>query len=235
MEILFEDTYLIAVNKPHGLLLHRSPIARDATEFAVQVVRDLCGQTVFPAHRLDRKTSGVLLFAKQPSILRDLGKQFQEKTIDKEYLALVRGFTEDEFSLDYPLAHESGKMQEALTHFVTLSKFEIPVAHGRHQTSRYSLLKVVPMTGRMHQIRRHLAHLRHPIIGDRPHGCNKQNRLWKEQWNMTTMMLHAQSLTFNHPQTGERHEISAEKSSEFTRALNIVRQEETTTKKQNTA
>jgi tRNA pseudouridine65 synthase len=228
MKILFEDAHIIAINKPHGLLVHRSPIARDATEFAIQKVRELCGQTVFPVHRLDRKTSGVLLFAKQQDILRDINRQFQEKSIDKEYLALVRGYTEDEFSLDYPL------VQDALTHFSTLSKFEIPVALGRHLSSRYSLLKVIPMTGRMHQIRRHLAHLRHPIIGDRPHGCNKQNRLWKEQWNMTMMMLHAEKLAFDHPVTGERLVITAEKSAEFERALNMVKQQEISTTKQNT-
>lgn len=222
MEILFEDDHIIAINKEHGLLVHRSAIARDATEFAVQKLREFCGVKVYPAHRLDRKTSGVLLFAKNQEMLRVLNEQFQAKTIDKTYTAIVRGHAPEMGTIDYPLRHESGKMQDAITQFKTIDMFEIPIALGKHESSRYSLLEVFPSTGRMHQIRRHLAHLRHPILGDRPHGCNKQNRLWKEKWDMTTMMLHAQRLRFDHPNSKERIEIDALKSAEFERVLSIL-------------
>jgi tRNA pseudouridine65 synthase len=222
MEILFEDEHIVAINKPHGLLVHRSEIARDATEFAVQMLREFCGVKVYPAHRLDRKTSGVLLFAKNPEMLRALNAQFQAKTIEKTYMTIVRGHAEGRGSIDYALQNEAGKIQDAVTDFKLLTKFEIPFAFGKYETSRYSLLEVTPLTGRMHQIRRHLAHLRHPILGDRPHGCNKQNKLWKENWDMTKMMLHAEVLVFDHPYSNNRQKIHAFKSAEFERVLSIL-------------
>ncbi|MBI5917644.1 MAG: pseudouridylate synthase [Bacteroidetes bacterium] len=221
LEIIFQDSHLIAINKPHGLLVHKSPIAADATEFAVQQLRNQIGAKVFPAHRLDRKTSGVLLFTLSPTVNSLMQVQFAEHKVEKTYTAIVRGFTPEDGLIDYPLKNENGVEQEALTRFETLAHAELPVPFGQHPTSRYSLLKLVPQTGRHHQLRKHLAHILHPIIGDRPHGCNKQNKLWKEKWEMTTMLLHAVSLEFEHPVSGEKIKIEAGYHAEFQRVLAI--------------
>lgn len=222
LEILYRDEALIAINKPHGLLVHRSAIAADATEFALQLLRDQIGQWVNPVHRLDRKTAGVLLFALNKDVEKAMQKQFAENKVNKKYLAIVRGYTADEQFIDYPLRKENGALQEAYTDITTLKRAEILVPLGQHPTSRYSLIEAVPTTGRMHQIRKHLSHIFHPIIGDRPHGCNKQNRLFKENWDMRTMLLHASYISFNHPVTGMEVCIGASLQPEFARAMEIM-------------
>lgn len=223
LEILYQDAFLVAINKPHGLLVHRSPIASDANEFAVQLLRDQLGKRVYPTHRLDRKTSGVLIFALDEETNRLIQQDFMEKKVYKKYLAFVRGFAPDKGTIDYALTTDNGKIQEAVTHFACLEQFEIPIKHGKYCTSRYSLLEVKPETGRMHQIRKHLAHIFHPIIGDRPHGCNKQNKLFLEIWKMNTMLLHAQELKFIHPHSKQEVVIKAEIHSEFKRCLEIAK------------
>lgn len=208
---------LVAINKPHGLLVHRSPIAGDASEFAVQLLRDQLGQRVYPVHRLDRKTGGVLLFALEESLNPAMQMLFAEGKVHKTYLAIVRGYTPDTLAIDYPLKRDDGVVQDAFTKLKTLHRAEIPVAFGKHATSRYSLVELEPATGRMHQLRKHMAHVMHPIIGDRPHGCNKQNKLFKEQFNMNTMLLHARHLSFIHPETGVAVHIDAPVQAEFSR------------------
>lgn len=219
LEILYQDVWVVAINKPPGLLVHRSPIACDVQEFAVQLLRDQLGQRVYPVHRLDRKTSGILLFALDEKCLPALQRQFSEKTVEKVYWAVVRGFAPDVQTIDYPLRREDGLLQEAVTHFRTVQRSEIPVPFGKHATSRYSLVEVRPQTGRMHQIRKHFAHIFHPIIGDRPHGCNKQNRLFLERWQLTEMLLHARSLSFRHPVTEMPMKLQASLFPEFERML----------------
>jgi len=209
LEILFQDEHFVAVNKPHGLLVHRSSIAADAEEFALQIIRDQLNQKVFPVHRLDRKTSGVLLFALSSESAQKLQSQLENPKTQKTYLAIVRGYFPDAIEVDHPLTNDRGKTQDAFTSFQTVCRTEIDIPFGKHPTSRYSLIKAFPKTGRMHQIRKHLNHLRHPIIGDRPHGCNKQNKLFKEKWNMTTMMLHAMELEMDHPVSNEPMTIKA--------------------------
>lgn len=224
LEIIYEDEYLVAINKPHGLLVHQSSIARNADEFAVQLLRDQIGQRVYPAHRLDRKTSGVLLFALDKTTNQSLTQQFTDKTITKKYWAIVRGFAPDELTIDYALRKDNGVLQDAVTKIKTVQRTEIDLPFGKHSTSRYSLVEAEPITGRMHQIRKHMAHILYPIIGDRPHGCNKQNKLWLEKFGMKTMLLHAHSLTFTHPKSLEEITFSAQPSEifkEVTRLLNI--------------
>ncbi len=222
LEILYHDEHLVAVNKPHGLLVHRSSLAADATEFAVQLLRDQLQLRVFPVHRLDRKTGGVLLFALSKEVEIAIQSQFSSHQVSKNYLAIVRGFTPDAGEIDYPLRKENGKMQEAFTAYTTLSRAEIAVPFGKHPTSRYSLIRATPTTGRMHQLRRHFAHIFHPIIGDRPHGCNKQNRLFKETWQMDTLMLHASELEFRHPVTGLEVHVEALPQDEFNRMTTMM-------------
>jgi len=200
--------------------VHRSRIARDVKVFALQLLRDQIGAMVFPAHRLDRKTSGVLLFAKSRLLNNELQALFREQKFHKYYVAIVRGFIPEKGIIDYPLRVDD-KVQEAQTAYQLLKQYEIDLPFGKFNSSRYSLVGLRPQTGRFHQLRKHMAHLRHPIIGDRPHGCNKQNRLWKDQFEMTTMMLHAKRLEFDWID-GTKVRIEADYSSEFKRSLKIL-------------
>jgi tRNA pseudouridine65 synthase len=222
LDILYRDEHLIAINKPHGLLVHRSPIAADAEEFALQLLRDQIGQKVNPVHRLDRATGGLLLFALDKDTEIAMQQQFMENQVQKTYLAIIRGHTPDKEDIDYPLKKENGTLQDAFTSYTTINRAEIAVPLGKHDTSRYSLVEVKPTTGRMHQIRKHLSHIFHPIIGDRTHGCNKQNKLFKEKWEMTTLLLHASQLKFKHPVTGVDVVIEAPVRDEFKRVMQLM-------------
>ena len=222
LDILFRDEHLIAINKPHDLLVHRSPIAADVEVFALQLLRDQVGQWVNPVHRIDRKTGGVLLFAFNKGAEIAMHQHFMNNEVNKTYLAVVRGHTPDREDIDYPLRKENGVMQEAFTSYVTLNRAELEIPLGAHPTSRYSLIEVKPATGRMHQIRKHMSHVFHPVIGDRTHGCNKQNRLFKGKWEMTTMLLHAKQLAFKHPVTGNEIVITAPVQPEFKRVMELM-------------
>lgn len=222
MEILFQDDHLIAVNKPAGLLVHRSSIAKDATEFALQKTRDFVGKEVHPIHRLDRKTSGVLLFTFDKNTLHSMQNLFNEGKVRKEYHAIVRGFTDESGKIDYALVNDKGLTQSATTIYITHKKWEITKSFGRYKTSRYAYVHVFPETGRMHQIRKHFAHIFHPIIGDRPHGCNKQNGFFKREFNLMEMLLHAKSYSFEHPVTSDKIIIQAPIRNEFMRIVSLL-------------
>jgi tRNA pseudouridine65 synthase len=227
LEILYQSPDLVAINKPHGLLVHRSIIASDASEFAVQRLRDQLGQRVYPVHRLDRKTGGVLLFALDETTNSVMQQQFAEGKVHKTYRAIVRGYTDDDLEIDYPLRRDdrsadAGVIQDAFTRLKTLQRTEVALPFGKHATSRYSLVELTPTTGRFHQLRKHMAHIFHPIIGDRPHGCNKQNKLFKEHFGMETMLLHALEIRFQHPVSNEEIFISAPWQSEFARILAVL-------------
>ena len=222
LNIIFQDDELVAINKPHGLLVHRSPIAADVNEFALQLLRDQLNRRVFPVHRLDRKTAGVLLFAFSKDIEKLMQQQFYQNRVEKKYIAIVRGYTPDEEEIDYPLRKENGTLQDAFTRYKTLGRAELDVPFGSHQTSRYSLVEASPQTGRTHQLRKHFSHIFHPIIGDRTHGCNKQNKLFKERWESDTMLLHASQLSFNHPVTNLAVTIEAPLQAEFLRIMTLM-------------
>jgi tRNA pseudouridine65 synthase len=222
LEIIYQDEHLVAINKPHGLLVHQSPIARNAEEFALQLLRDQIQQHVWPAHRLDRKTSGLLLFSLSKDTDRLMQQQFMENKVQKKYLALLRGHSPDELLINYPLKKENGTLQDAITYFKTLARTEVALAVSKHPTSRYSLVEAQPQTGRMHQLRRHFAHIFHPIIGDRPHGCNKQNKFFKEHFQMESMLLHASELQFTHPLNLQEIHLKAHIYPEFKRTLNLL-------------
>jgi len=222
LNILHEDELLIAIHKPHGLLVHRTRMATDATEFAVQMLRDqIGGHHVYPVHRLDRKTSGVLLFAKSKSANQDVQQLFRERHVSKKYTAIVRGFVSQSATIDYPLL-TNDKLQESKTDYSLIQHYEIDLPFGKFKTSRYSHIWLKPTTGRYHQLRKHMAHIFHPIIGDRPHGCNKQNKLWKEQFQLTKMLLHAETLELEYPK-GNPLTIQSDHSAEFERVLQILK------------
>jgi len=222
LNIIYQDEDLVAINKPHGLMVHRSAIAQDAEQFALQLLRDQLNRHVYPAHRIDRKTGGVLLFALSKDVEKLMQKQFYENKVDKRYKAIVRGYTDDEGEIDYALRKENGTLQQAFTKYKTLARVELDVPLGSHSTSRYSLVEANPQTGRMHQLRKHFSHIFHPIIGDRTHGCNKQNKLFKEHWEMEIMLLHASQLSFIHPVTNLPVKINAELQDEFLRVMKIM-------------
>lgn len=203
LPVLFEDENYLAINKPVGVMVHKTPLERDPEAlFAVQILSEQLGIKVYPLHRIDRPTSGVLLFAKNAKAASLLQPQFAGTSIKKYYLSIVRGHMPDEHGfIDQPLAKDLVyEKQPALSEYWTLAKSEIPYASSsRYTTSRYSLVKVYPHTGRMHQIRRHFAHIRHYIIGDKTHGDNKQNKFFNRQFGMNLMLLHAWKMEFNHP------------------------------------
>jgi len=222
-DILYEDEILIAINKPPGILVHRTAISQDK-RFVLQELRNQIGQRVFPVHRLDRGTSGVLLFAKNKEAASALGAQLRTKSIKKEYLAIVRGHPPDDGTIDYPLSKEAHKeARRAITRFKMLQKAVVEKAVGRYETARYSLLKLEPETGNRHQIRRHLAHLRHPIIGDKKHGDNKHNKFFKEYFGIGRLLLHASVLVFLHPISEKEVKIGAPLNVEFEKALLLLR------------
>lgn len=210
LPILFQDEYLVAINKPSALLVHRSEIDRHETRFALQLVRDQIGQRVYPLHRLDKPTSGVLLFALSPEIAKAMGEQFTTHQIRKQYIAVVRGYAPESGIIDHALKEELDKYtdkkarlnnppKEAVTHFQRLATVELDVEIERYPQSRYSLVQCQPHTGRKHQIRRHMKHISHPIIGDAKHGKGVHNRYFKQHLNAGRLLLHAAQLTFTHP------------------------------------
>jgi tRNA pseudouridine65 synthase len=215
LEILYQDEYLVAVNKPAGLFVHRSYMDKDEIYFALQLVRDQIGQYVYPVHRLDRPTSGVLLFALSSAVARSMSEAFTSKTIQKTYYALTRGHLLGSETIDYPLKEKLDKLgdknvsrnkepQQAQTAYLSLLTASLPISLGKFDSVRYSLIKLQPTTGRRHQIRRHLAHLRHPVIGDINYGDNKQNPFFKEYFGFKRLMLLAKKLDFVHPITNEK-------------------------------
>lgn len=222
LPILYQDQHYVAINKPPGMLVHRTSIARDATEFALQTLRDQLGQQVSPIHRIDRKTSGIVLFSLNSKAHVKAQKLWQENNIEKLYLAISRGITPSEGIINHPLVNDRGKSQEAITQYRQIATAALDKYTGQDTTSSYSLLLLKPITGRMHQIRKHLKHLRHPIIGDRPYGCNKQNRIFKNRWQMNTMMLHALQLTFIHPYTQKEIIFKAPLPSDFEKVIQIM-------------
>ncbi|CAM3768736.1 tRNA pseudouridine(65) synthase TruC [Avibacterium endocarditidis] len=220
LNILYQDEYLVAVNKPAGMLVHRSWLDRHETQFVMQTLRDQIGQHVFPIHRLDRPTSGVLLFALNGEIAKLLCEQFEQKQVEKSYLAVVRGYVTGQGRIDYPLKVQLDKIadkfaqqdkapQEAITDYEGLKTVEMLYGVGRYQTSRYSLVKLIPQTGRKHQLRRHLKHIFHPILGDTQYGDLHQNRALTEHTGVQRLMLHAETLAFIHPITKNRLKITA--------------------------
>ncbi len=209
LDILYNDGAVVAVAKPSGLLVHRSSEATDRVT-CMTILRDQLGARVYPAHRLDRGTSGVLLFSLDAGTARLLAEGFLNRRITKEYLTVARGYTPPSGVVDYPLAEEPGdEAVEAITRFRTLGQVELPLAVGRYPTARYSLLLCEPLTGRRHQIRRHMAHLRHPIIGDIVHGEGRHNRLFREELATRRLLLHAWRLEMPHPHGDGRLALEA--------------------------
>lgn len=230
LEILYHDQWLVAVNKPSGLLVHRSWIDKDETRFALQLVRDQIGQKVYPVHRLDKPTSGVLLFALDPETARTIGEIFEAGKVKKTYLAIVRGYTERAGVIDYPLKELHDKMTDAkarkdkapqcaLTAYERLATVELPIPVSRYNSARYSLVKLMPQSGRKHQLRRHMKHLLHPIVGDTKYGRTEHNNLFREHFGIHRLLLAATGMELPHPVTGKALTIVASPGGDFEKLL----------------
>ena len=210
LEILYHDEYIVAINKPSGLLVHKSPIDKHETRFALQVVRDQIGKYVYPVHRLDKPTSGVLLFGLSKEIAQVLSEAFRNNEIKKEYIAVVRGYTDEQGVIDHPLKQmldtkaekERGitkEVQDAQTHYERVRTIELPYAVSPYPMARYSLVRLFPQTGRKHQLRRHMKHIHHHMIGDTKHGRGEHNTLFREKFECHRLLLHSTQITFIHP------------------------------------
>ena len=221
IETVYEDEYLLAVNKPAGLLVHRSKIAADENDFLLERVQAQTSMHVFLAHRLDRATSGVVLFAKSRAMAGELGRQFMARTVCKRYLAVVRGWPDAEGLIDYPLpdVRDNAPRKPALTRWRTLATATVPIALGRYPEQRYALVEALPETGRYRQIRKHFHHLSHHIVGDTSHGRGDHNRLWRMHFGMHRLLLHAWRLEFTHPVHGTMLSLHAPLDAAWRRVL----------------
>ena len=210
LEILYKDEHLVAINKPSGLLVHKSMIDKHEIYFAMKLLSQQIGQWVYPVHRLDKATSGVLLFALDSYTAKLLSEQFSLHTIEKTYIAIGRGYVAESGVINHPLtrkldkisdrdAQESKEAQKALTHFKCLAQVEINATVGRYNTVRYSLVELKPQTGRKHQLRRHMKHINHHLLGDTKYGRGEHNKFVREQYGMHRLLLHAISLKIEHP------------------------------------
>lgn len=230
LPILYRDTDIVVVHKPSGLMVHRSALDPWATQFAVQMVRDQIGQHVYPVHRLDRGTSGALIFALSSAAARHLTRQFEDHLVAKTYLAVVRGTPQAHVHLDYPLkeilddkadplADKNKSAQSAVTEFEAVATKELPVRVDKYPTSRYALVRAYPKTGRKHQIRRHLRHLGHPIIGDVTYGVGKHNRFFANTFKVRRLLLACTEVKFTQPSSGESVHVHAPLAPEFASVL----------------
>ena len=212
----------MAIDKPSGLVVHRSAQARDSVN-CIALLRRQLGRFVFAVHRLDRGASGVLVFALDREAGQLLSAAFAERQVEKQYVALVRGFVPEEGLIDSPLADPGGAgPQPAETRFTRLATVELPHAVRPHPTARYSLIRAEPLTGRTHQLRRHLAHIRHPIVGDVNHGDGHHNRLFRRLFGSRRLLLHASRLTLPHPSTRDRLVIEAPLPEELRRLFDAL-------------
>lgn len=221
LEILYHDERFVVVNKPAGLMVHDSALARGETDFAADRLREQMGCPIFLVHRLDRATSGALLVALDRDTASLLGKAWMAGEVEKAYLTVCRGWpAEDQFIIEHDLDGGPGKpvKKPAITHFEVISRCELPMASAQHETSRYGLLRVMPETGRFRQIRRHLKHAFHHMIGDTSHGDGRHNRNFRMQ-GIHRMLLHCEMLRFRHPHSGEMIEVRVPTDGEFNKAL----------------
>lgn len=223
--ILHQDEHLVAVHKPAGLKMHRSAGDGRRQRFLLQWVRDYTGRRVYPVHRLDRATSGIVLLGFDSLIAHALAESFRQRTIAKTYAAVVRGFLEPSGCIDYPLTADPGapkagqKTKSAVTCYERVATVELPFAVGRYATCRYTFTAVYPHTGRLHQIRRHFHHISHHLIGDTVYGDGRHNRFFRERFGCSRLMLAAVALNFPHPVTGAPCVLQAPLEASFERIV----------------
>ncbi len=225
LPLLYRDPHLVVVDKPADLLVHPSEIDRRETRSAMTLLRNQLGQWVYPVHRLDRPTSGALILALDREVAQTLARQFEEHQVTKDYLAIVRGHPWRGGIIRHALSVKDdrqsrrtipGQSQDALTLYrrlaITTEEWQ---TDQRYPTSRYALVHCRPRTGRRHQLRRHLKHISHPIIGDSSYGKAPHNRAFEARFNQRRLYLHARRLAFTHPVSGMPMACEADIPEEF--------------------
>ncbi|MFK8046393.1 MAG: pseudouridine synthase [Crocinitomicaceae bacterium] len=223
IDVVYEDEWLKIVSKPSNLIVHHSRYARNLDERSLcQLINETSIEaTLHPIHRLDRKTSGLIIFAKLKHIIPKFQKLFDTNAIEKSYLALVRGHIHDNGKLEYPIrADEETTYKDAETHYKPLQLIDVDIPVVPYPSSRYTILELTPKTGRMHQLRKHMNKFSHPIIGDPKYGNRHHNHMFIEELDIGNLFLHAYKLRFNHPETDELITISAELPDFWNKALN---------------
>jgi len=224
LTIIARDQSLVVINKPAGLLVHKSAIDFHEQQNAQEILQQQINSEVFPAHRLDKPTSGALLFALNRETASKLAQKFQNHEVYKDYIAIVRGHTDDKGSIDNPVRDKDAPKKPkktATTHYETLARITLPFAVDQYPEARYSLLKMRPESGRRHQLRQHMKHISHPIIGDTSYGKTTHNRFFKQQLHCARLLLHAKSLKFTHPNNGEPVTLSAAYDEPFERVIGL--------------
>ncbi len=221
LTLVFDDADLIAVDKPAGLAVHRSRMVARDEDYLVDRLRSQVEGGLFLANRLDRATSGLVLVARSREVASALGEQLMSRSVDKTYLAVVRGWPDEAGDIDYPLSvgGMTGERKPALTRWRRLATVEVPIALGRYPQQRYALLELSPQTGRYRQLRRHLHHIHHPIIGDSTLGRGEHNRLFRQHFACHRMLLHAWKLALDHPVHGGRLSLQAPLDATWTALL----------------
>jgi tRNA pseudouridine65 synthase len=215
LSILFRDDSLIAVDKPAGLAVHRG-WAREH-DVAMVRLRDQIGARVFPVHRLDRATSGVLLFALSADMAARACAWFASGQAEKTYLALVRGVPPEEILIDHPLPPGEDPRAPRVAARTLIVRREV--------FGRYSLVEARPLTGRLHQVRRHLKHISCPLIGDVNYGKGEHNRLFRERHGLHRLFLHAMRLRLPHPVEGGQLDIGSPLPADLQAVLRALRAE----------
>ena len=225
--ILHRDEHYVVVDKPAGLLVHRTSVDARERRFLLQTLRDQIGCRVHPIHRLDKGTSGIIVFALHAQAANRLARAFREERVDKRYLAVVRGYTAEQAVVDWPLRdtidtrskRRSAALRPAVTEVRRLTLAELSTPVGRYATARYSLVLCRPRSGRQHQIRRHLKHLRHPVIGDANYGDLAHNRFFRDTFGVGRLLLAATQICFKHPYTNTELRIAAPLDESFRRVF----------------
>jgi tRNA pseudouridine65 synthase len=204
--LLHDDDCLVAIDKPAGFHSHppEDKSVRLAHRWnALGLLEKQLGQKLYPAHRLDRGTSGVLVFSKKQELNHALHEQFQARTTGKTYFCVVRGHLKGEADINEPLKNDAGAELEARTLVTELATFTLPIPGPKGSDRVFTLVQATPVTGRYHQIRRHLARLGLPIVGDNRHGDSRLNREFRALTGLERMLLRCMELKIQHPATGE--------------------------------
>jgi tRNA pseudouridine65 synthase len=218
LQIIFEDKYLLCLNKPNNVLVHHAFHSRNVADedSLLQIIENEKGLKVYPIHRLDRKTSGIILLAKQKEFVSKFQELFTNSEISKTYFGIVRGFSPDEKTIDTPVkGRDANVHKEALTYLKTLEKVTLNIPVKPYDSSRYSLVELSPKTGRMHQLRVHANKISHPLIGDAKYGDKNHDLMFEENFGWKNLFLHAGKLEFIHPFSLEKLILKASFSKDW--------------------
>ncbi|MHB0755353.1 pseudouridine synthase [Polaribacter sp. M15] len=207
LEIIFEDDYLLCLSKPNNVLVHHAYHSRNVADEAslLQIIKNETDLKVYPIHRLDRKTSGIILLAKEKEYVAKFQELFTNDVIQKTYFGVVRGFSPDVKTIDSPVkGRDANVHKDALTELKTLANITLDIPVKPYDSSRYSLVQLSPKTGRMHQLRVHMNKISHPLIGDAKYGDKNHDVMYAENFGWQNLFLHAGKLEFTHPFTSEK-------------------------------